>query len=401
MNVDSFAQQIQFMQGRLHNLYQGASASAQLQPDLLPLAFKELGIVSEELQVAVEELQQQNLELAFVQTALETERQRYQELFEFAPYGYLMTDTAGKIQEANHAAANLLNVLPRFLVGKPLLLFVPEDERQNFHLQLSQLQALEQVKDWQILLCPRDGQPFQASLTGTIVRDRTDKIIGLRLCIHNVSDAKGVERSGSRANIEQQSDEYDEPSGEWQKHIYLKGETISVKPQVIWQVTKGIVKLSTITEVGEEVLVGLVRPSMAFGAELTNLNTYQATALSDVELLSFSLKDIASYPQIAQKILPQINERLRQTESLLAISGQRHAKDRLYNLLLLLKQEVGQPVERGTRLSVRLTHQDLAAACSTTRVTITRMLGKLQDQGKITIDARNHIVILEQQSQRA
>ena len=401
MNVDTFAQQIQFMQGRLHNLYQGASASAQLQPDLLPLAFKELGIVSEELQVAVEELQQQNLELAFVQTALETERQRYQELFEFAPYGYLMTDTAGTIQEANHAAGNLLNVSQRFLVGKPLLVFVAEEERQNFHAQLLQLQALEQVKDWQILLCPRDGQPFQASLMGTIVRDRTRQIIGLRLCIHNVSDAKGVERLSSRANTEQQSDKYDEPSEDWQKHIYLKGETISVKPQVIWQVTKGIVKLSTITEVGEEVLVGLVRPSMAFGAELTNLNTYQATALSDVELLCFSSKDIATYPQIAQKILPQVNERLRQTEALLAISGQRHAKDRLYNLLLLLKHEVGQPVEQGTRLGVRLTHQDLASACSTTRVTITRMLGKLQDQGKITIDARNHIVILEQKSQSA
>lgn len=399
MNVDNFAQQLQFMQGRLHNLYQGANASTRLQPDLLPLAFKELGIVSEELQVAVEELQQQNLELGFVQTALEKERQRYKELFEFAPYGYLMTDTAGIIQEANNAVANLLNVSQRLLVGKPLLVFVAEQERQNFHLQLLQLQSLEQVKDWQILLCARDGQPFQASLMGSVVRDRTDNIIGLRLCIHNVSDAKGLEQLDSRD--EPQFNQCDQPSKEWQKHIYLKGEIISVKPQVIWQVTQGIVKLTTITEVGEEVLVGLVRPSMAFGAELTNLNTYQATALTDVELLCFSSKDIETYPQIAQKILPQVNERLRQTEALLAISGQRHAKDRLYNLLLLLKQEVGQPVEQGTRLSVRLTHQDLAAACSTTRVTITRMLGKLQDQGKITIDARNHIVILEQKSQAA
>ncbi len=400
MNVDSFAQQIQFMQGRLHNLYQGATASAKLQPDLLPLAFKELGIVSEELQVAVEELQQQNVELAFAQTALETERQRYQELFEFAPYGYLMTDTAGTIQEANHAAAKLLNVSQRFLVGKPLLVFVAEDERQTFHLQLLQLQTIEQVKEWKIFLCPRDSQPFQASLMGTIVRDRTGKVIGIRLCIRYFSDAKPDEpRNWTKTEQEAYFD--DASSEDWQKHVYLKGETISIKPQVIWQVRRGIVKLSTITEAGEEVLVGLVRPSMAFGAELTSLKTYQATALCDVELVSFSLKDIATIPQIAQKILPQINQRLRQTEALLAISGQRHAKDRLYNLLLLLKQEVGQPVERGTRLSVRLTHQDLAAACSTTRVTITRMLGKLQDQGKITVDSQNHIVILEERKSQS
>lgn len=400
MNVDGFAQQIQFMQGRLHNLYQGANASAKLQPDLLPLAFKELGIVSEELQVAVEELQQQNVELASVQTALETERQRYQELFEFAPYGYLITDIAGTIQEANHVAAKLLNVSQRFLVGKPLLVFVAEDERQTFHLQLLQLQTLEQVKEWKISLCPRDGQAFQASLMGTIVRDCTGKAIGLRLCIRDFSKYKQDEQSPCSSKTQEALDDND-VGEDWQKHVYLKGETISIKPQVIWQVRRGIVKLSTITEVGEEVLVGLVRPSMAFGAELTSLRTYEAIALCDVELLSFSLKDIATYPQIAQKILPQINQRLRQTEALLAISGQRHAKDRLYNLLLLLKQEVGQPVERGTRLTVRLTHQDLAAACSTTRVTITRMLGKLQDQGKITVDSHNHIIILEDHKYRS
>ncbi|CAA9401470.1 hypothetical protein AVDCRST_MAG94-5938, partial [uncultured Leptolyngbya sp.] len=52
---------------------------------------------------------------------MEAERQRYQELFEFAPDGYLVTDAQGKIQEANLAAARLLNIEQRFLVGKPLL----------------------------------------------------------------------------------------------------------------------------------------------------------------------------------------------------------------------------------------------------------------------------------------
>jgi CRP-like cAMP-binding protein len=45
-------------------------------------------------------------------------------------------------------------------------------------------------------------------------------------------------------------------------------------------------------------------------------------------------------------------------------------------------------------LNIRLTHQDLAAVCSTTRVTITRMLGKLQEEGKIVIDYKNHIILL-------
>jgi CRP-like cAMP-binding protein len=78
--------------------------------------------------------------------------------------------------------------------------------------------------------------------------------------------------------------------------------------------------------------------------------------------------------------------RLRQMEAILAIAGQRRVDDRLYQLLLLLQQEFGQPVVEGTRLNIRLTHQDIANAICTTRVTVTRMLGKLQQQGLIGRD---------------
>lgn len=396
MNVEGFAQQIEFIQGRLTKLYQEASSSPKLQPELLPLAFKELGIVSEKLQIALTELQLQNAELAAVRTALEKQRQRYLELFEFSPDGYLVTDASGTIEEANRTAAGLLNVAQRFLVGKPLMLFVAEEDRKEFHPQLAQLQMSEQPKEWVLNLCPRHGQPFKASLTGASVSDGNGKVIGLRLCIRNLSDAGHELQSGNGTQNHLEIDGFDLGQDN-SKQIYLRGEMISLKPQTIWLVRRGVVKLSTISESGEEVLVGLAGPSMPFGADLTSLKTYQATALCEVELVRLPFKDIVSQPNFAQKILPQLNQRLRQTEALLAISGQRHAKDRLYYLLLLLKQEIGQPSEQGTRLSVRFTHQDLATACSTTRVTITRMLGKLQSQGKITFDSQNHIVILKEQ----
>ncbi len=109
VSVDSFTQQIQIVQRRLNRLYQDTNISIQQQPELLPLALKELGIFSEELQIAVEELQQQNVELAATRIALETERQHYQELFEFVPDGYVVTDIAGTIKEANKAVSGLLN----------------------------------------------------------------------------------------------------------------------------------------------------------------------------------------------------------------------------------------------------------------------------------------------------
>ncbi len=82
-----------------------------------------------------------------------------------------------------------------------------------------------------------------------------------------------------------------------------------------------------------------------------------------------------------------------QTESFLFIAGRRRVKERLQHLLLLLKQEIGQPVANGTRLSIRLTHEEIASACCTTRVTITRLMSTLHKQGFISFDSKNHIII--------
>jgi len=388
VSLDLFTQQVQVMHRRLDELYRSTSTSVQVQLDLLPLAFKELGIASEKLQMVVETLLQQNEELAAARAAVEVEHQHYQDLFELLPDGYLLTDVHGTIRQANRAAVELLKVEQRFLVGKPLSVFMTKDERQIFHWQLNRLQQTQQVQELTLGLCPRHGEPFQAALMVAGVNDWQGKLVALRICVRDISLRRWAAEAGVKTI------DYDF-SKERSKHIYLKGEIIPLQPQTIWQVTQGIVKLSTMSENGSEVLVGLAGLSMPFGSNLTELNTYQATALSEVELVCFSLTEIAASPGLTQTLLPQIIQRLRQTESLLAISGQRHVKDRFYQLLQLLKQEIGQPVEQGIRLSVRFTHQDFADACSTTRVTITRLLGKLQEQGKVTFDSKNHIILIE------
>ena len=176
-------------------------------------------------------------------------------------------------------------------------------------------------------------------------------------------------------------------------HFYAKGETIPLISQGLWQVCQGLVQLSTLYPSGEEGLLGWAGPSMCFGLWLTSLQTYRATATSDVYLMWYSMVEIEASPQLAHELLPQMVRRLRQMESILAIAGQRRVEDRLYQLLILLQQDFGQPVVEGTRLSIRLTHQDIANAICTTRVTITRMLGKLQQQGLISRDRERHLIL--------
>ncbi|MGF2037558.1 MAG: PAS domain S-box protein [Nostoc sp. CmiVER01] len=385
MNIEKFIQRSETLNNRLADLYQTASVLPWISPDLLPQAFKELYNSSKVVQLAAEELHQQNEELIQSRNCLETERQYYQELFEFAPDAYLVTNTEGIIQEVNFTAAKLLNVSKQFLVGKPMINFVPIEERQHLRNELIELAQSDRVKELLIRLQQRHGELFDAALTVVVARNPQGKATSLRWMLRNISERKGVES----AVIKDDSNLlYDRPV---QK--YSKGETIPLNPLVILYVCQGLVKLSTYCETGEEVLTGLATAEMVFGSSLTSLNIYQATALSDVELVSIYAAEIAASPNLSHILLPKINQRLRQTESFLVICGRRRVQERLHHLLQLLKREVGETVPEGTRLSVRFTHEDIASACCTTRVTITRLIGKLQEEGVISFDLKKHIIL--------
>jgi CRP-like cAMP-binding protein len=65
----------------------------------------------------------------------------------------------------------------------------------------------------------------------------------------------------------------------------------------------------------------------------------------------------------------------------------------LQQLLQWLQQEMGETTPQGTRIGIRLTHQELANAISTSRVTITRLMGKFQDQGILSFDQQRRMII--------
>jgi CRP-like cAMP-binding protein len=175
---------------------------------------------------------------------------------------------------------------------------------------------------------------------------------------------------------------------------FRAGQNIIMNPQDIWIVCRGVVQLSTLYQNGDEALLGLACASMPFGLPLSLIHPYQAIALSDVDLMCITMNDVQQSPALTQEIFYHLTRRLRQSEAMLAMAGCRRVEDRLRQLVLLLQMEIGQPTPEGTRLSVRLTHQHLASAIGTTRVTVTRLLGKLKEEGWLKLDNNRHIVVL-------
>jgi PAS domain S-box-containing protein len=153
----------------------------------------------EELDVACEELQAVNDELIQAQQTALRQQLRYQELFELAPDGYLVTDLHGCIQEANRAAAALLNIEQRRLMRKPLAVFVATEVRRAFLEQVTWLQNGAEVHEWGVPIQPRHKAAFPASVSVAPARDAHGQVIGLRWLLRDITPWQHVHEA-----IEQQ-----------------------------------------------------------------------------------------------------------------------------------------------------------------------------------------------------
>lgn len=177
-------------------------------------------------------------------------------------------------------------------------------------------------------------------------------------------------------------------------HSFESGQHIELRSDDIWIVARGIVQLGTLYDTGDESLLGLACSSTPFGLSLTSIRPYQATALTHVDVIKVTLEEIQTSAALTHSLFPHLTRRLAQSEAMSAMSGYRRVEDRLKHLLVLLGQEIGQVTESGIRLSVRLTHQQLANAVGTTRVTITRLLNVLRQKGWLMLDRHRHILLL-------
>jgi PAS domain S-box-containing protein len=160
-----FHTQLADARARVADLRRSVDASGRGGDPVLARALDELALALEELQVGDEELHAQNESLAAAELLLATERQRYADLFHFAPEPYLVTGADGTIREINHAAAELLQVRARNLVGKPLTVFVAREEVRRFREQVNRAAAGVRVRDYEVTLARRGGETACVSCT--------------------------------------------------------------------------------------------------------------------------------------------------------------------------------------------------------------------------------------------
>jgi PAS domain-containing protein len=162
VRIESLQVQLSTAMQRLASLQRRAEHLTPESPRIIQQTLEQLEFAIQQLRAAQEELESRRGELSAVRQELEQERKKYWEFFDAAPDAYLVTGPDAEIIEANRAAADLLNISQRFLIGKNFTVFVCTD-RVRITNQAKRLAETGGSADWVFGVRPRERAPFQAA----------------------------------------------------------------------------------------------------------------------------------------------------------------------------------------------------------------------------------------------
>ena len=135
------------------------------------LSVEEIRRLFHELQVHQIELEIQNDELRRTQHELEALKDRYFDLYDMAPVGYLTLNEQGLIQEANLTAATILGAVRSVLLKKPMLRFIFPEDKDDYFLRSNRTIAAGELQAWEMRMLRADGTLFWAHLQATPARN--------------------------------------------------------------------------------------------------------------------------------------------------------------------------------------------------------------------------------------
>jgi len=153
----------------------------------------EVQSLSEELREKEIQIELQRTELFEKQSELEESRDRYADLYDFAPNGYLTLDTQGLIKEINFTGAQMLGVDKRNIVDLPFINFLVKDDFQKFlnTLRVAKQQNIPKTEEFRVSN-KRIGTIY-VHFVLTPLRDYKYKEVNFRISLTDLTERKKIE----------------------------------------------------------------------------------------------------------------------------------------------------------------------------------------------------------------
>jgi PAS domain S-box-containing protein len=162
--------------------------------DVPDLSREEVRTLFHELQTHQIELEMQNEELGRAQEELIEARDRYSDLYDFAPIGYITIDAKGLILQANLTAAAMLVVERGQLIAQRLSAYVVEADQDVFFKHCRCLLEPGHRQTCELRMRKRSGEQFWATLVSIPAEAAQADGPSFRIAISDVTQRKQTER---------------------------------------------------------------------------------------------------------------------------------------------------------------------------------------------------------------
>jgi PAS domain S-box-containing protein len=160
----------------------------KISSDISKLSHQEISQLIHELQTHQFELEVQGKELREAQLALQESRDRYSNLFEFAPMGYFTLNGKSLIIEVNLTGAGLLDLDRKNLINAPFTRFVLKEDQDIYYFHRRRVLETKTRQSCEVRLVKRDNSWFHAQLESVVVEDGEPNSIHWRTVVLDISD---------------------------------------------------------------------------------------------------------------------------------------------------------------------------------------------------------------------
>lgn len=153
-----------------------------------------------ELRVHQFELEMQNEALRIAQVALELSRDRYVDLYEFAPVGYLTLTREGLVSEANLVATAFLGADRKLMISRRFVTFVVPEERDRWHRHFFRAMQSEGKQICEIALLRGDATRVHVQADCQRV-SWEDELPVMRVVLTDITERKRAEALRAEAEL--------------------------------------------------------------------------------------------------------------------------------------------------------------------------------------------------------
>ncbi len=161
--------------------------------DFAKMSPDEIARTVHELRVHQIEMEMQNEQLRQTQMELEQTRDKYSDLYDFAPVGYCTLSEKGTITECNLTLCSLLNIDRSSLVGKHFSAFIHPEDHDNYYRFWNHLQKENSAQQSQFRMQQKNGNRFFTDLHAMVIPESETEKRHMRLAVTNISSQRAAD----------------------------------------------------------------------------------------------------------------------------------------------------------------------------------------------------------------